>query len=213
MGKSNNNNGSAEIQQHTSSESQPTWNAGKLVKEYVKIAWCLEHCQTQSFKSLTWPNQIRVKRVAAALSAFMETKYDESNPAKWIDSVFSWMNYDSLFAFSELEDADHKQLLNLMREAMTDDRKFQSIIQFYHQRNNVYEKAHSQVDRSHMLRSLLEFRIKTEKLLSEFNGVMEASPGGILAIYAIKGLYFPSLTQNNEKVDEMIGLLLGKKLC
>ena len=194
-------------------KSPSVWDAERLVKEYVKIEWCVEWCKGHSFKSLSWSNQIRVRRVASALSAYMETAYEETNPARLIDTVFGQRSFYELFAHSELEDDDHEQLLSLMRKALADNSRYQFLMRLYRQNeerdNHSFRRRNS--DRGQMLHFLLEFRIKAEKLLSCFSGVLEASHGGALAIDTIKSLYFPSLQAHNDKADEMIVLLLGSK--
>ena len=88
----------------------------------------------------------------------------------------------------------------MVKQAMNDDEKFDYLISRFNA---------SFRDRAQMLHFFLEFRVEAENLLSHFESAMEARLGGILAYHAIRGMYFPFLHSSNEKVDEMIVLLLG----
>ena len=66
-------------------------------------------------------------------------------------------------------------------------------------------------DRQSIFYSLLRYRVNVEKLISTFSGLMEASPGGSLAVKAIKSLYNPKLIEANDIIDDILVDLLGQR--
>lgn len=64
-------------------------------------------------------------------------------------------------------------------------------------------------DREQLLGVLLRYRIAVEELENTFSGVLEARTGAYIGINALQDLYHPMLQACNDKVDELIVLLLG----
>ena len=64
-------------------------------------------------------------------------------------------------------------------------------------------------DREQMMRMLVRYRISAEDLLGTFSGVIEARVGGYIGIQAVRGIYNPVLQECNNKLDDMIVILLG----
>lgn len=50
-----------------------------------------------------------------------------------------------------------------------------------------------------------------EKIISHFDGLMEGTVGVYLCVLAVRGSCIEPLKRNNEKIDDMIVLLLGDK--
>ena len=46
------------------------WDANRLVREYIGIAWMTN--DSIPFQKLTWASQVRIRRVAAVISAYLE---------------------------------------------------------------------------------------------------------------------------------------------
>lgn len=90
----------------------PTWDAYKLVREYVGIAWMLNF--SVQLENLTWDNQVRVRRVASAICAFLSKDADAIKSYDVISVVFS--NYEN------------KEVLNHSRVNDSDKTKIQSIL-------------------------------------------------------------------------------------
>ena len=63
------------------------WDARRLVREYVKIAWMAN--DSIPFDELPWDNQIRVKRVAAVICAYLDIMSDDGDAFELIGRVFS----------------------------------------------------------------------------------------------------------------------------
>ena len=62
-----------------------------------------------------------------------------------------------------------------------------------------------------MFHVLLDYRETAEKIISHFNGLMEGTVGVYLCVLAVRGSCIEPLKRNNEKIDDMIVLLLGDK--
>ena len=183
-------------------DNQPQWDAKRLIQEYAKLAKLISHYKEKSFGDIAWSNQIRIKRIASVLSAFMGLRHMEENPLRFISSVFDGWHYDHILHKSPLSKEDCVKLKSLLYKATIDDKKIAFLINKFHIRK---------IDREQMLNNFIDFRIASEELLKQFGGVLEASEGGYLSIYAVQGLYFPNIIYCNSKVDDMIVLLLGDK--
>lgn len=195
----------------TASSSQ--WDAKRLIQEYFKMASLIKSYHGKSFDDIAWSNQIRIKRIASALHAFMGLKETEGNPIDFISSAFDGWDFDRLFEESPLQEEDHATLMALVKEAMNDDRRYESLLRMdgnHHEHPFLIERKKYQERRS-MLRVLLKYRESAEKLISHFDGIMEGSVGTYLCVLAVKGLCVEPLKRNNEKIDDMIILLLGDK--
>ena len=183
-----------------STDNQIQWDAKRFVKEYVKMANFITYYEGKPFDDIAWSKQILIKRMASVLRAFLGMKGVAEKPLELITSVFGGRRYDRLFGLSPLQEKDKDVLYAMVKQAMNDDEEFEYLIKTFDANFR---------DRAQMLHFFLEFRVEAEKLLSYFESAMEARLGGILAYHAIRGMYFPSLQSNNDKVDEMIVVLLG----
>lgn len=181
-------------------DNQVQWDAKRLVGEYVKKADFIKYYEGKTFDDIAWSNQIRIKRIASVIRAFLGMKGMDDKPLELITSVFGGRHYNLLFNLSPLQEKDEDMLHAMVKKAMNDDGKYEYLMK-------VFDASFR--DREQMLYFFLEFRVESEKLLSHFESAMEARLGGILAYHAISGMYFPFLRSSNEKVDEMIALLLG----
>lgn len=189
------------------------WNAKRLVQEYFNLANLMKSCQGKPFDDLAWSNQIRVKRIASALSAFMGLKEVTGNPVDWIMSVFDGWDLKRLLEGSPLQEEDHAQLMALVKKAMKDDRKYDYVMQMADSRPK-YPAGIERVkdhDRQYMLHELLDYRVAVEKLTSHFDGLMQGTIGVYLCFLAVKGSCIDPLKRSNEIIDDMIVLLMGDK--
>lgn len=195
----------------TASSSQ--WDAKRLIQEYFKMASLIKSYQGKSFDDMAWSNQIRIKRIASALHAFMRLKEMEGNPIDFISSAFDGWDFDQLFEASPLQEEDHATLMALVKEAMNDDRRYESLLRMdaKHRKIPFLIERMKCRERCYMLRVLLEYRETAENLISHFDGMMEGTVGAYMCVLAVKGLCVEPLKRNNVKIDDMIILLLGDK--
>ena len=194
-------------------DNQPQWDAKRFVQEYFKMADLLKYYQGKPFDDMAWSNQIRVKRIASALRAFIGLEDAGGNPVDLIMSVFDGWHFDSLFEGSPLQEEDHRKLMALVKETMNDDHRYGSLTCRYDSNEEFpprldWRNFH---DRRYMLHVLLEYRVAAEKLISHFDGLMEGTVGTYLCALAVKTSCIEPLKRNNEKIDDMIVLLLGDK--
>ena len=193
--------------------NKPQWDGKRLVQEYFKMASLIKSNQGKPFDDLTWSNQIRIKRIASALRAFIGLKETEENPVDLLTSIFDGWQYDRLFKLSVLMEEDYVKLMALAKEAMKDDHRYESLTRM----DDSLRKSPSRIerdryrDRRYMLHVLQDYREKAEKLISHFGGMMEGTVGAYLCVLAVKGSCIEPLKHSNEKIDDMIVLLLGDK--
>ena len=55
-------------------DNQSQWDAMRLVREYVRKADFINHYEGKPFDDIAWSNQIRIKRIASVLRAFLGMK-------------------------------------------------------------------------------------------------------------------------------------------
>ena len=174
-----------------------SWDAYKLVREYVGIAWMLNF--SEQLENLPWDNQVRVQRVASAICAFLSIDAVAIKPYDAISMVFS--NYEN------------KEVLNESQVSESDSSKIKSILcQMSNERwrmQHLLKSFSVEKDREQLLGVLLRYRIAVEELENTFSGVLEARTGAYIGINALQDLYHPMLQACNDKVDELIVLLLG----
>lgn len=176
------------------------WDANRLVKEYVKAAWMTAD-MTGPFEQLPFPRQVRLKRLASVICAFLKKDFVEGETVTIINEVFDYIENRSVLASSPMTDENKVKLKQVLLECLRKDARYESLL----------SKWEGESDREQMLKVLLRFRIGVEDLKSMFVGVMEARTGGYLGINAVKDLYSNPLMYCNDKVDKMIVLLLGSK--
>lgn len=137
--------------------NQPQWNAKRLVQEYFKMASLIKTNQGKPFDDLTWSNQIRIKRIASALRAFIGLKETEENPVDLLTSIFDGWQYDRLFKLSVHMEEDYVKLMALAKEAMKDDHRYESLTRMDDSLRIEREKYR---DRRYMLHVLQDYREK-----------------------------------------------------
>ena len=59
---------------YSSRKEKSSWDANRLIREYVGIAWMLNF--SEQLEDLSWDHQVRVRRVASAVCAFLSKDAD-----------------------------------------------------------------------------------------------------------------------------------------
>lgn len=192
---------------------QPCWDAKRLLQEFLKMADLIGIYQRKPFDDMAWSNQIRVRRIASALSAFMGLKNSEVKPIPLIMSVFNGWNFEHLFEVSSLQEEDRLKILALVKHLMDDDHRYESLTRMAdsYRDDPAYIERKKMQEREQMLHVLLEYRKDAEKLVSHFDGLMEGSVGAYLCVLAVRNSCFEHLKRSNEKIDDVIVLLLGDR--
>ena len=197
-------------------DNQPIWDAKRLVQEYMKEASSIYRYKGKLFKNIPWSNQIRIKRIASVLRAFFGLKGQEKKPIAFITSVFDGWKFSRILEYSSLSEEDHASLHILLKDAIADGRRYESLMRMQDSRRNMDsspERVEREkiLDRHLMLHVLFEYRIAAQKLVTLFDGVMEGTVGAYLAILAVKGACINPLKCSNEKIDDIIVILLGNQ--
>ena len=174
------------------------WDAHRLVREYVNIAWMLNF--SAQFEDLPWDNQVRVRRVAAVLCACLSLDVMNNKPYDVIGSVFSNYENKEVLENSEISTEDASRIKAMLSQMANESWRIEHLL----------KKFDIQTDREQLLGVLLRYRIATEELVSTFSGVQEARTGAYIGINALQSLYHPVLEECNDRVDDLIILLLGK---
>lgn len=174
------------------------WDAHRLVREYVNIAWMLNF--SAQFEDLPWDNQIRVRRVAAVICACLSMDAMNNKPYDVIGSVFSNDENKEVLDNSEICTSDVSSIKEMLSQMANESWRIEHLL----------KKFDIQTNREQLLSVLLRYRIATEELINTFSGVQEARTGAYIGINALQSLYHPVLERCNDKVDDLIVLLLGK---
>lgn len=174
------------------------WDVHRLVREYINIAWMLNF--SAQFEDLPWDNQVRVRRVAAVLCACLSLDTMNNKPYDVIGSVFSNYENKEVLDNSEISTEDASRIKAMLSQMANESWRIEHLL----------KKFDIQTDREQLLGVLLRYRIATEELVNTFSGVQEARTGAYIGINALQSLYHPVLEECNDRVDDLIVLLLGK---
>lgn len=200
-----------------SNGNEGSWDAHKLVRAYISIAWKISNTYKIGcsflfqndpipFQKLRGDYQIKVRRIAAVISAFTGNDMKESDPYELIRSVFSVFYYTNsrVLKQSIIDVSDFELLKAKLCEAASDESWWvEGFLRLF--------ERDSSTDRGDLLSVLLAYRIATENFCFDniFSGIYEASAVFGIGQKTIEGLYYPKLEECNMKVDDMIVLLLG----
>lgn len=181
----------------SSKKEKSSWDANRLIREYVGIAWMLNF--SEQLEDLSWDNQVRVRRVASAVCAFISKDADAIKPYDVIGMVFSNYENKEVLNHSCVNDSDKTIIQSILCKMSNEKWRMEHLLKSFSVDN----------DREQLLDVLLRYRIAVEELENTFSGVQEARTGAYIGINALQDLYHPILHECNEKVDELIVLLLG----
>ena len=182
---------------YSSKIERNSWDAYKLVREYVGIAWMLNF--SEQLENLPWDNQVRVRRVASAICAFLSKDANAIKPYDVISMVFSNYENKEVLNQSRVNDSDKTKIQSILCKMSNEKWRMEHLLKSFSVDN----------DREQLLGVLLRYRIAVEELENTFSGVQEARTGAYIGINALQDLYHPMLRVCNDKVDELIVLLLG----
>ena len=182
---------------YSSMNEGSSWDAYKLVKEYIGIAWMLNF--SEQLENLPWDNQVKVRRVASAICAFLSLDSDAIKPYDVISMVFSNYENKEVLNHSCVNDSDKAKIQSILCKMSNEKWRMEHLLKSFSVDN----------DREQLLGVLLRYRIAVEELESTFSGVQEPRTGAYIGINALQDLYHPMLRVCNDKVDELIVLLLG----
>ena len=96
----------------SSKNQRGSWDAYKLVREYVGIAWMLNF--SEQLENLPWDNQVRVQRVASAICAFLSIDAVAIKPYDAISMVFSNYENKEVLKESQVCESDRSKIKSLL---------------------------------------------------------------------------------------------------
>ena len=163
-----------------------SWNAHRLVNEYVKIAWMVN--DTVPFKNLPWDNQVRILRVTSVIRAYLGLESCMFEPFDIIGSVFLNSENKDVLSHSEFSNADLTLLKQKLCQTTEEKWKMEHLLK------------HFQTDR---------YRIAIEDFENMLSVKLDKRTGTYIGINVVQNLYHPEINNCNNIMDDMIVLLLG----
>lgn len=181
------------------------WDSKRIVKEYIQLADCLEAAKGE-YERLARIEQVKAKHLASAISACLDVELDINDPLSMIGQVF-YINVDNnifrrrhneISRIYPITEKRYDEALTMVKDII--DNKF---------RMDRLETPDCQLTRLYLLDWLLRFRKQSYKLTQFSSGILEGCAGLVDALTTIEALYFEPMKSADEKVDTIIGLLLG----
>lgn len=105
------------------------------------------------FKNLPWNSQVRIRRVAAVISGYLDYNLKESDPFEIISLVFSNFGNRKVLSESNIDVSDLEQLKKKLCEVSDESWRMEHLLKQF-QLNE---------DREQLLNVLLRYRIATEE--------------------------------------------------
>ena len=173
------------------------WNIQRAIKEYAKIANVFS--VDIPFKQIAYPKQIRLRRLASVLGAFLNRKDTYANVIDIIDFVFGHVDNLKLFEQSTINENDKQRIFGLM----------ENNISSAHLRTGIKEVPLNAQTRKTLFDMLLRYRVEAEYLKTTFSTTIEANLPVCLAINLCSSIYNESIIACNEKLEKILVLLLG----
>ena len=171
------------------------WDAKRLIREYTHVAWILN--DSIPFERINFPNQIKLKRIASVICAFLNIKNKHIDVIGLINSVFAYVDNREVLDESPMSKEDITLLMNGLSEL----KGFESLM------NNVND--FSELFREQLFWMVLRYRVQADDLQSTFSNVHECNIGGSIAVALCNYIYNPQLDICNEQLDSLLALLLG----
>lgn len=164
--------------------------AKDLLKDYLLIMDKV----TSNSNDYIFYDSIRIKRVASMIRAFTHTEESEMNliVRDFLDYEPEWIKK------SIITDEKFEELKRMLRQVA-----YKGIS------NQMLEQITQPQQRLYCIRSLIQYLKKSNELLNAFSGLTEASIGDVVAYQLCLNMYNPVIEYNNEKLYDIITLLLG----
>ena len=177
-------------------ELSEIWDAKRLIREYVNVAHIVSPlCQVSD---LSFSNQVKLQRLASVICAYMDVEYYVDDTVEIVNSLFAG-RFNNILSKSELTQDDFFEITKRLRTLANKD-----------YRGMEYRWTITK-ERQSIFYTLLKYRVGVQKLISTFSGLMETTPGGSLAVNAIKSLYNPKIIEANDIIDDILVDLLGQR--
>lgn len=184
------------------------WDAKRLVNEYVQLSDCIDAAKDKSVE-LAWPNKIKVLRLASAISACLGIKLDTNNPLPVIELVFRPYNRNIRLLFNNsavgkvfpITNSKYEEAMAIVKDILGKD--------FLEDKHNVVSDDGNFISRTYLVEKLLKFRILSYRLSRFGSGIIEGNASVYNTLRTVEMLYIEPMRVADEKLDTIIGLLLG----
>ena len=178
-------------------EKENYWDIQKVIKEYSKIAWLFN--DDIPFDKISYPKQIILRRIAAALGAFMNIKDTHSKVFEIIDVVFGHVDNLGLLEESNISKANEGRIIDLLC----------SHLKSSHMKSELMDIKIDAQTRKTLFNMFLRYRVESENLKTTFSSIIEGDYTVSVAINTCASIYNEPLLKCNEKLEELLILLLG----
>ena len=181
---------------YNNEELSEIWDAKRLISEYVKIAFVVSTLSDGS--DLPFSDMVKLQRLASVICAYMDVEYNVDDTVEIVNSLFAG-RFNNILSKSELTQDDFFEITKRLRTLANKD-----------YRGMEYRWTITK-ERPSIFYTLLKYRVGVQELISTFSDLIEATPGGSLAVKAIKSLYNPRLIEANDIIDDILVDLLGQR--
>ena len=178
-------------------EKENHWNIQKVIREYAKVAWLFN--DDIPFEKISYPKQIILRRIASALGAFMNIRETHSNIIGIIDLVFGHVDNLELLEKSNVSKDNQARIIDLIG----------SHLKSSHMKSELKDMKIDAQTRKTLFNMFLRYRVESEYLKTTFSSIIEGDYTVSVAINTCSSIYNEHLLKCNDKLEELLVLLLG----
>ena len=120
--------------EYNSKGKNGSWDANRLVREYIGIAWMTN--DSIPFQKLPWDSQVRIRRVAAVIGAYLDNNQKESDPFDVISSVFSNFDNRKVLSESNIDVSDFERLKKKLCEVADESWRMEHMLKQFQLSNS-----------------------------------------------------------------------------
>lgn len=172
------------------------WDAKRMVREYAHVAWILN--DSIPFEQISYVNQIKLRRIASVICAYLNITNKYIDVIGLINSVFAYVENREVISNSPISEHNISQLVEGLGKLQNIENKDDFKIQFTGQ------------VREQLFWMVLRYRVQADDLQSTLSNVKEYNKGGAMAVLICNYLYNPKLDVCNEELEKLLALLLGE---
>ena len=155
------------------------WDAKRMIREYAHVAWILN--DSIPFERISYVNQIKLRRIASVICAYLNITNKHIDVIGLINSVFAYVENREVISNSPMSHASIAQLIEALSELQKIENKDELRYQFTEQ------------VREQLFWMVLRYRVQADDLQSTFSKVQECNKGGAMAVFICTYLYNPKL--------------------
>lgn len=181
--------------QKESLSSPSTWDAKRVVGEYMRLYDSISIARSEGIESMGTASRTEIERLAKAICCFLSC--EGRDPVAIISGVFEAP--ESTLVTSIIAPESNEKVMTELRSAVHDDTLFGELVDGFDMDK----------DRWTLFKTLLQYRVGCDRLMNSHVMSSMGQMGQRMGTSALRGLYNPILEYIDGKIDEVIGLLLG----